>query len=85
MVQEKKVEQVVQQTGDRVFISPLARKTALNKGIAIDSLRGTGTGPNGRVIEKDVLSFKAVEEPKKVEAKKKEAAAAPKVAPAVVS
>lgn len=82
MVQEKKVEQVVQQTGDRVFISPLARKTALNKGIAIDSLRGTGTGPNGRVIEKDVLSFKAVEEPKK---EASPAAAAPKVAPAVVS
>lgn len=85
---ENKVQQVVQQTGDRVFISPLARKTALNKGIAIESLRGSGTGPNGRVIEKDVLSYKAVEEPKKVEATKKEgspSAPAPKVAPAMVA
>ena len=41
-----------------MFISPLARKEAKNKGISIEELRGTGSGPNGRVIHNDVLSFK---------------------------
>jgi len=37
--------------------SPLARKRALEQGIDIRSVRGSG--PNGRVVEKDVLEFAA--------------------------
>ncbi|HVT14363.1 MAG TPA: dihydrolipoamide acetyltransferase family protein [Fimbriimonadaceae bacterium] len=39
---------------ERVKASPLARKVAAEKGIDIASL--TGTGPGGRIVEKDVLS-----------------------------
>ena len=39
--------------GQRLFISPRARKLAAAEGIALDSLRGTG--PGGRVMEKDVV------------------------------
>lgn len=38
-------------SGDRVFISPLAKKTATDKGISIEQMRGLGTGLNGRVIQ----------------------------------
>lgn len=38
--------------GDRIFVSPLARKLAAEKGIALDTIRGTG--PNDRIIKADV-------------------------------
>ena len=41
----------------RVFISPLARKTALEKGVDYAKIRGRG--PNGRVTNLDVLEFVA--------------------------
>lgn len=37
---------------ERVFTSPLARKIARENGLAIDEI--TGTGPNGRIVRKDV-------------------------------
>jgi len=40
----------------RVFASPLARKVASEKGLDINSI--SGTGPNGRIIEVDVLNHK---------------------------
>jgi len=40
-----------------VFISPLARKTALEKGVDYAKIRGRG--PNGRVTNLDVLEFVA--------------------------
>lgn len=39
-------------TNERIFITPLARKLAKNKGIAIDQLNGTGG--NGRITRYDV-------------------------------
>jgi pyruvate dehydrogenase E2 component (dihydrolipoamide acetyltransferase) len=36
----------------RIFVSPIARRLAHDAGIAIESL--TGTGPNGRIIRRDV-------------------------------
>lgn len=45
------------QTGDRVFISPLAKGAAENKGIPIADLKGHGSGPLGRVIYTDVINF----------------------------
>jgi len=41
--------------GGRVRISPLARRIAADKGF--DVLQITGTGPQGRIIQRDVLSF----------------------------
>jgi len=44
-------------SGDRVFISPLAKKIAGEQGINVDQLAGTGTGPKGRVVAADVKNF----------------------------
>ena len=63
--------------GARVFISPLAKKTALDAKIAIEALYGKGTGPNGRVLKADVDAFIASGGAAKKEAPKP-AAAAPK-------
>jgi pyruvate dehydrogenase E2 component (dihydrolipoamide acetyltransferase) len=42
------------QSGGRVFASPLAKKIALEKGIDIAAIQGSGDG--GRIIAKDVLT-----------------------------
>ena len=41
--------------GDRVAISPLARKMAAEKGIDVNALQGSGE--NGRIVKKDVEGF----------------------------
>ena len=41
--------------GGRVIASPLAKKIAADKGVDLSSL--TGTGPNGRIVQKDVLDY----------------------------
>ena len=46
---------------DRLFVSPRARKTAQEKGITLSLV--TGTGPGGRIVEHDVLSFVAAQTP----------------------
>jgi pyruvate/2-oxoglutarate dehydrogenase complex dihydrolipoamide acyltransferase (E2) component len=38
-------------------ISPRARRLADERGVALDALVGQGTGPAGRVIERDVLAY----------------------------
>ncbi|HLN94062.1 MAG TPA: 2-oxo acid dehydrogenase subunit E2 [Flavobacterium sp.] len=43
--------------GRRVFISPLARKMAEEKGIDIAQIKGTGE--NGRIVKSDVEAFKS--------------------------
>jgi pyruvate dehydrogenase E2 component (dihydrolipoamide acetyltransferase) len=42
-------------TSGRVFASPLARKLAAEKGVALVEIGGSG--PNGRVIKADVIAF----------------------------
>ena len=42
-------------TGDRVAISPLARKIASDKGIDISSVKGSGDG--GRIVKKDIENY----------------------------
>jgi pyruvate dehydrogenase E2 component (dihydrolipoamide acetyltransferase) len=42
------------QEHERIFTSPLARRLAKEAGIAVESI--TGTGPNGRVVRRDVES-----------------------------
>ena len=41
-------------SGGRIKISPLAKKTAIKNGVDISAL--IGTGPGGRIVQKDVLS-----------------------------
>jgi pyruvate dehydrogenase E2 component (dihydrolipoamide acetyltransferase) len=41
--------------GDRIVASPLARRIAADKKIDLQQIRGTG--PNGRIVQQDVLSF----------------------------
>lgn len=41
----------------RVFISPRARRLADERGIPIAALAGLGTGPEGRVLERDVVAY----------------------------
>jgi len=41
--------------GGRVFASPLAKKMATDKGIAIENL--AGSGPSGRVIRRDIENY----------------------------
>lgn len=42
-------------TGERVFASPLARRIAADKRVDLHQLRGSG--PGGRIVQKDVLEF----------------------------
>ena len=44
-----------QQTTDRIFASPRARKAAQEKGVDLAQL--AGSGPEGRIVEADVLAF----------------------------
>lgn len=61
--------------GNRIKASPLARKLAEKKGIPLNAIKGTG--PNGRIVKKDVLEA----EEKGVSASAETADAAPKSAP----
>lgn len=60
-ISEKKAEAPKQETkselptGDRIFASPIAKKIALEKGIPLAKVKGTG--PNGRIIREDVEKY----------------------------
>jgi pyruvate dehydrogenase E2 component (dihydrolipoamide acetyltransferase) len=43
----------------RVFASPRARRSLDENGVALGDLAGRGSGPEGRVLEKDVVAFVA--------------------------
>ena len=60
--------------GARVFASPLARRIALEKGLDLTGV--AGSGPHGRIVKADVEGAKAVA-PAKVEAPAAPVAAAP--------
>ena len=64
-------------SGDRVIASPLAKKIAAEKGFDLAEI--TGTGPNGRIIERDVENF--VPAPKVAEAAPTATPAATKTVP----
>ena len=65
------------ETGGRIFASPLARRIARDAGIDLAQL--TGTGPRGRIIKADVEKAKAEGVPAKA------AAGAPAAAPAAAA
>ncbi|KAG6842560.1 hypothetical protein C0991_000086 [Blastosporella zonata] len=43
-------------TGDRIFASPIAKKIALERGIPLGQVKGSG--PSGRIIRTDVENYK---------------------------
>ncbi|CBQ68006.1 probable dihydrolipoamide acetyltransferase component of pyruvate dehydrogenase complex, mitochondrial precursor [Sporisorium reilianum SRZ2] len=45
-----------QSSGDRIFATPVARRLAQDKGIALNKIKGTG--PDGRIIKADVENYK---------------------------
>lgn len=55
-VAEKKTEEMPpKKEGERVFISPLARKMAEEKNLNISQM--SGTGPSGRIIKRDIEAY----------------------------
>jgi pyruvate dehydrogenase E2 component (dihydrolipoamide acetyltransferase) len=70
--------------GERIFVSPLARRMAKQAGIALEGLRGTG--PNGRIVRADIeaaqQNAKAAPKPATAAAPAAPAPAAPAAAPA---
>jgi pyruvate dehydrogenase E2 component (dihydrolipoamide acetyltransferase) len=52
------LEQLHREPGQRIFISPRAKKAAREKGIEYSPIQGTG--PNGRIVERDVLAYAAL-------------------------
>ncbi|GME87799.1 unnamed protein product [[Candida] boidinii] len=59
---ESKTAEPVKSTSsptDRIIASPLAKTIALEKGISLKGIKGSG--PNGRIIAKDVENIKPVE------------------------
>ncbi len=55
---EVKSENVTVSDGQRIFISPLAKKIAEEKGININQVKGSGE--NGRIIKTDIENYKNV-------------------------
>ena len=71
---ETKETELRQQEDQRVKASPLARKIAAEKNISLTSLKGTG--PGGRIVEKDVETAVSAASP---EAPTKKKAPAPEI------
>jgi len=55
--EEVKSVELSNESTDRILISPLARKLANEKGIDIKSIKGSGD--NGRIIKRDIDSYKS--------------------------
>ena len=75
-----------QSSGDRIFATPVARRLAQDKGIALNKIKGTG--PEGRIIKADVENYKpeAAAAPSASASSKAASSAAPaKSAPAPAS
>jgi pyruvate dehydrogenase E2 component (dihydrolipoamide acetyltransferase) len=66
--------------GERIFVSPLARRMAKQAGIALEGIQGTG--PNGRIVRADI---EAAQQSGKAAPKPVAAAAPPAPAPAAAA
>ena len=73
-VSESKKEEAGGSDGERIFVSPLARKMAEEKGYDLSKIKGSGE--NGRIVKKDIEEYTPQAEPKakesNVDAKKEE-------------
>jgi len=63
--------QPVRPAGERIFVSPRARALAQEKGVPLEAVRGSG--PDGRIVEKDIIAF-LKEQPASTPLARKEAA-----------
>ena len=54
---DTKVNVITNESKGRFFVSPLAKKMAQDKGIDLSTI--SGTGENGRIIKRDIDSYKA--------------------------
>ena len=52
---EETTEEVATANGGRVFVSPLARKIAKDKGVDLAKVKGSGE--NGRIVKKDIENY----------------------------
>ncbi len=66
--------------GDRVFVSPLARRMALQAGIELSGLKGSG--PNGRIVKVDIEAAMSGAKPSGASAAAQAPATAPTPKPA---
>ncbi|MEP6262314.1 MAG: pyruvate dehydrogenase complex dihydrolipoamide acetyltransferase [Gillisia sp.] len=66
--------------GARIFVSPLAKKMAEDKGIDLSEVKGSGE--NGRIVKKDIESFKPSEKTKPAATETKEASGVKPYVPA---
>ncbi|WP_081211806.1 pyruvate dehydrogenase complex dihydrolipoamide acetyltransferase [Salegentibacter sediminis] len=69
--EDKSTEKTSEKSGDkkssgRIFVSPLAKKMAEDKGIDLSEVEGSGE--NGRIVKRDIEDFKPSEKPAKAEA-----------------
>ncbi|WP_459211013.1 pyruvate dehydrogenase complex dihydrolipoamide acetyltransferase [Aquimarina rhabdastrellae] len=64
-------------TGGRIFVSPLAKKIAADKGIDLTQVKGSGE--NGRIVKKDVENFTPAQAQPVAAPVKKESTPAPAV------
>ncbi len=72
---ELKVQSKSSESSDRVIASPLAKKTAKENGVSLNEVRGTG--PNGRIIQADVLEAKPKAQAPQVQVSKPTVSPAP--------
>ncbi|WP_445384238.1 pyruvate dehydrogenase complex dihydrolipoamide acetyltransferase [Robiginitalea sp. IMCC44478] len=75
---EQKKEETAPATdnqGGRIFVSPLARKMAEEKGIDLKQV--SGTGDQGRIVKRDIENFSPAEQPAKTQTAPEAAATAP--------
>ena len=56
VMEEVKADSTISISNDRILISPLAKKLANEKGIDVSAIKGSGD--NGRIIKRDIDSFK---------------------------
>src|SRR5690606_9316579 len=66
--------------GKRIFISPLAKKIASEKGINISKVKGSGE--NGRIVKADIENYTPAKEESQPQAEKAQAPAAKPYVPA---
>jgi pyruvate dehydrogenase E2 component (dihydrolipoamide acetyltransferase) len=54
-VETWEVSEISQVSRERIFSSPRARKLAREKGVELATV--TGSGPNGRIVERDIVAY----------------------------
>ncbi|MCG2792675.1 MAG: pyruvate dehydrogenase complex dihydrolipoamide acetyltransferase [Weeksellaceae bacterium] len=75
---QKEVAPAAASSGDRIAISPLAKKIAEEKGVDFSAIKGSGE--NGRIVKKDVENYQPSAQPEAASSAPKAVSAQPSVA-----